>query len=112
MKRIFKIKPAKRRVNINPPSKIRWEDPNTPLVKVRVDLLPKQRTSGGQFFITLGGVQKIVSQPVAEFYANCLYEVLNKIDFREISDMTISSSVTSYDGRRRKIPLLIRPEDK
>ena len=79
MKKLFKIKPAKRRVNINPPSKMQWERSGTPLVKVRVDLLPKQRTSGGQFFITLGGAQKIVSQPVVEFYATNIYEALNKV---------------------------------
>ncbi len=78
-----------------------------PYVRTRVELLPNQRTATGQLFITLGGSQKIVSQPTVEFYATNIYEALDRIDFHEISDITISSSVTSYDGSRRKMPLLM-----
>lgn len=111
MKRIFKIKQTKPKTKTTDFMQLDWRAPITPLVKVRVELLPKQRTSNGNLFITMGGARKIVSLPVVEFYATNLYEALNEVDFREISDITISSSVTRYDGPQRRMPLLMGPED-
>ena len=107
MKRIFKIKRTKPAVKNTDYMQVKWDRSAVPCVRTRVELIPDQRTAVGQLFITLGGRQKIVSQPIVEFYAMNIYEALDKVDFREISDITISSSVTSYDGPRRKMPLLM-----
>lgn len=112
MKRIFNIKRKKPAVKNTDYMQVRWDQSAVPYVKTRVELLPKQRTADGKLFITMGGAKKIVALPVVEFYAANIYEALDRIDFREISDITISSSVTSYDGPRRKMPLLMDRENQ
>lgn len=107
MKRIFKIKRTKPAVKNTDYMQAKWDRSAPPYVRARVELLPEQRTTDGHLFITLGGAKKIVSQPTVEFYATSLFEALDRVDFREISDITISSSVTTYDGPRRKMPLLM-----
>jgi hypothetical protein len=106
MARIFKIRRARPKEKTSDHMQMQWREQTYPHVKVTVDLLPQQRTSNGDFFITLGGQRKKVSIPSVQFYATSLYEALNRIDFREISDISISSSVTSYNGPKRKLPLL------
>jgi hypothetical protein len=104
---IFRIKSTVSKKKADTFKQIQWTGSTVPFIRVRVELLTKQRIDNGNFFITLAGVKKIVPIPTVEFYCTNIYEALNRVNFREISDITISSSLTTYNGPQKEMPLLI-----